>query len=334
LAVAACIGLIVACTGAPASQASPSSQPTASSQPTPTYPERGKSITMIVPYGAGGGADIAARLFSDALGKELGTTIVVENHEGGSGLKGTGDLAKAVPDGYTIGITPIPIVITMYADPQRGASFKRENFIPFANHDSAPSSLLVRPESPFKTLKDLLDAAKAQPGKVTAANSAFLGAGHLALLSLASAADVKVSVVQFSDAGQEQAAVLGGHVDFGIGTANELAPAVQSGQYRMLAVFDSQRFPSLPSVPTAKELGYNVLMGSNRIFSVPTGTPDYVVSRLASAAKTILGRAEYQAAAKKAGAELNYLGPQEVTQLWDQLDKQIAPLIVKFRSGQ
>lgn len=288
---------------------------------------------MIVPYGPGGGGDIAARLFSEALATELGVTITVENREGGGGIRGTTDIVNAEPDGYTMGITPIPLVITHYADPERNAPYSLEDLIPFVNHDSAPSAILVRPESPFQTLEDLVAAAKADQGGLTAASSAFLGAGHLGLLSLGAAANVEFATVEFPDSGQERAALLGGHVDFGIGTANELVPVVNNGELRMLTVFDSKRFPGLPSVPTAQELGYDVLMGTNRVFAVPAGTPDDIVARLASASKVVIESEAYRAKAEEVGFALNYLGPEETLELWDALDRQISPLIRDFRAG-
>jgi len=223
------------------------------SQPTPAadYPDKRKYITQIVPAAVGSSSDIGARYMQPLLEKELGVSMPILNKPGGAGAIGVLAFLSAPPDGYTIYWANSGAFSATYLDLKRQPTHSRKDFVLVANIAFEPACILVRPDSPYKNLKDLIDAAKANPGKIKGATSNIMSTSHISAVQLEQVTGVKFTYVIFDSTGAQRAALLGGHVDVEFNTTSEVARAVNAGQLRALAVFDDQPSRFLPGVPTA-----------------------------------------------------------------------------------
>lgn len=291
------------------------------------FPQKGKAITLIIPWGAGGGSDVGARLLTPLMEKDLGTPIEVVNKTGGGSQVGMAFLAKAKPDGYTIGMTNMPATPAIYLDADRKAPFSRKDLQPIANHVFDPIAVAVAKNSPYKTFKDFMDAAKANPGKITVATSGIMSATHIGFLSLQKNTGTKFAFVPFDNNGQMRTATLGGHVNAEGGTVGDLVPGVKSGDIRILAVFDKNPSPFLPGVPTAISQGYSITAATARAFSVPAGTPKEIVDVLAAAIKKAMSDPEHKKKMEASGLELRFMDAKQLSEYWDQVDATLKPII-------
>ncbi|MHB1161618.1 MAG: tripartite tricarboxylate transporter substrate binding protein [Chloroflexota bacterium] len=291
------------------------------------WPQKGKAITLIMPWGAGGGSDVGARLLTPLMEKELGTSIEVVNKTGGGSQVGITELAKAKPDGYTFGMTNLPATPAIYLDADRKAPFGRKDLQPVAVHVFDPIAIAVAKDSKYKTMKDLMDAAKANPGKVTISTSGILSATHIAFLSLQKNTSTQFSFVPFDNNGQMRSALLGGHVDAEGGTVGDLVPGVKSGDIRILGVFDKTESKFLPGVQTAISQGYTIEAGTVRAFSVPAGTPKEVVDVLAASIQKGMQDAEHKKKMEEQGLDLRYMDAAQLSTYWDQVDATLKPII-------
>ncbi len=291
------------------------------------YPQKGKAITLIIPWGAGGGSDVGARLLTSLMEKDLGTSIEVVNKTGGGSQVGITELAKAKPDGYTFGMTNLPATNAIYLDSDRQAAFARKDLQPLAMHVVDPIAVAVAKDSKYKTFKDLMDAAKANPGKVTISTSGIMSATHIGFLALQKNTGTQFGFVPFDNGGQQRAALLGGHVDAEGNTVGELVPGVKSGDLRVLAVFDKSKSKFLPDVPTADEQGYKVDAATARAFSVPAGTPKEITDILSAAIKKAMSNPEHIAKMDEQGLDLRYMDATQLGAYWDQVDSVLKPII-------
>jgi len=290
---------------------------------TVAYPEPGKTITMIIPFGAGGGTDIGARMLGDDLGRILDTTVVPENVPGASGQIGLTELVSSAPDGYTISWGNAPITSPIYLDPSRGATFGPDDLVQVANYVFDPSDIIVAADSPYENLTDLVDAAKAQPGKITLSSSAVLSPSDFAIKALEKAAGVDFNVVYFDDPGQQRAATLGGQVAGEVSAVSESAGAIQSGEVKAISVFDSQPSKFLPGVPTAQSEGFDVEFGSSRIIVVPKGTPDEIVNTLSAAIKKAIEEEDAAGKFDQFYLAPRYMDPAETKAYAQQVDEEV-----------
>jgi tripartite-type tricarboxylate transporter receptor subunit TctC len=291
------------------------------------FPQKGKTITLIVPWGAGGGSDVGARLLTPLMEKDLGVPIEVLNKTGGGSQVGITALVKAKPDGYTFGMTNLPATPAIYLDADRKAPFGRKDFQPIAVHVFDPICLAVAKNSPYKNFKDFMDAAKANPGKITVATSGIMSATHIAFLSLQKNTNTKLAFVPFDNNGQMRAATMGGHVNSEGGTVGDMVPGVKSGDIRILAVFDKGASPFLPGAATALSQGYSITAATVRAFCVPAGTPKEIVDVLAAAIKKAMSDEEHKKKMEASGLELRYMGATELSAYWDQVDTILKPII-------
>ncbi len=218
------------------------------------FPDR--PIHLIVPTAAGGTADIIARMVGPRLAAVWGQSVIIEDRGGGLGVVGTDAVAKAAPDGYTIGLFPSsqavdPLVIhDMPYDP-----FK--SFSAVAMVATAPGLLVVNAKEVSATdVKGAVDAARANPGKYNYASAVPLTAGHRSMELLKHIAGLDIQNIPYNGGGPAVADLLAGHVQFMIGAVPSLAPQVASGRLRALAVTSPQRFDGMPNVPTLNESGY------------------------------------------------------------------------------
>jgi len=291
------------------------------------YPAKGRSINMIVPWPAGGGVDIGTRLLAPYLEKELGIPVQVANKAGASGQIGEMEMLKSKPDGYTICATLVPGTITVYLDQERKATYGRKDFQPIALHVSEPAILVVKGDSPYKTAKDFIEAAKANPEKVKISSSGIMSPAHMATLQFQKVTGTKLAIVQFDGAAPALTALLGGHVDANIGWGGNFVGPAKSGDIRVLGVMDSQRSQFFPNVPTMEEIGYTVSFSSARGFSVPAGTPKEIVDILDGAFKKAINNDEHKKKIEEASLPLKYMDAAQYGAYWDQTEAIIKPMM-------
>ncbi|MDR1533752.1 MAG: tripartite tricarboxylate transporter substrate binding protein [Planctomycetota bacterium] len=242
--------------------------------PSLDYPR--SPVSIIVPYGAGGGTDLIGRALADTVKGSFPRGIAVENRLGGGGSVGMSYGQNARPDGNII--TNITVELVTLPHTGTGGDISHEKFIPLIMFNSTYSAVTVQKSSPHNTLKDLLTAAKTDPIQV--GNSGIGAIWHLAAASLEQAAGVEFIHVPFDGAAPAITSLLGGHIDAVTVSYAEVVSQVDAGELKVLAVLAPQRLPVAPDIPTATELGYNVSVGSWRGFGVPLNTPPEIVAWL------------------------------------------------------
>lgn len=264
------------------------------------YPTR--PVKMIIPYSPGGSTDVLGRILALKLGSRLGQPVVVENRAGANGAIGTEAVAKAAPDGYTILMLTNGQTIAQVLTPNLTWDLLRD-FVPIVNVAGMPNVIVVHPSFPGNTLKDLVDAAKANPGKMTYSHPGVGSPQHLAFELFKHVAKINVVGIPYKGGGPAIADLMAGHVH----TSNAGVPNVKShitaGRVKPLAITGLKRTPALPDLPTVDELGYK---GFEAIFWVallaPKGTPDAVVKRLNADTNAVLAEAEVSAKFLELGA--------------------------------
>jgi tripartite-type tricarboxylate transporter receptor subunit TctC len=294
------------------------------------WPDKSRILTIINPNAAGGDVDTATRILQPFLEKELGIKTVLVNKPGAGNQIGITEIVRAKPDGYTIGYTLLPTAITIYLDPQRKALFSRNDIQPVALHTSEPGVVAVRADSPYKSLKDLLDAAKASPEKIKAGDAGILNAGNLAILQLQEAVGAKFANVHFDGGAPLVTAVMGGHIDAAFTFAPMALSSVKTGQVRLLAVNDTQRSKYYPDVPTFGELGYKVsFVGSSvRPLSAPAATPKEIVDIIGSAIKRAMDSNDYKKRMEDAAMSARYMDSAQVASMWTDIEAEVKPLML------
>ncbi len=243
------------------------------------YPER--PITYIISFNPGGESDITARLQEPHLEKALGVAVNVTHKPGGGGAVAWGEFQRtAKPDGYTVIGTNIPHII---GQPllRKDAGYETDNFELVMWFHFTPNALIVRADSPFKTLKDFIDYAKAHPKVITVGGSGTYSANHLETLRLEREAGIKLTYIPHTGTGPLVPAILGGHLSALMNYS--MLPAQQGKNVRVLAVASEERVEALPDAPTFKEQGYDIVGGAFRGVAAPKGTPKEIIAKLADA---------------------------------------------------
>jgi tripartite-type tricarboxylate transporter receptor subunit TctC len=244
------------------------------------WPER--TITIVVPYAPGGAADALARVLAAKMGAKLGTSVIVDNRAGASGTIGAASVAKAQADGYTMLYDATPYSINPHLFPKM--PFAANALEPLSLVSLAPNILIVKADSPYKDVKDLIAKAKAQPGKVNFASGGSGTVQRLASELFRQKLNLDMVHVPYKSGGPAITDVMGGQVDFMFSTVAASSPLVDAGKLRALAISSPKRSPRLPNVPTVAETvipGYEVYEW-NGMF-LPAGTPQDVVARLQKA---------------------------------------------------
>ncbi|MEJ5229035.1 tripartite tricarboxylate transporter substrate binding protein [Pseudothermotoga sp. U03pept] len=245
------------------------------------YPR--KAVTIICPWGAGGGTDRIARFLADELSKKFGQPFTVVNKTGGGGAVGHSAGAYAAPDGYTLTLVTMEIA-SMHWMGLTTLTYEDFEYIAQFNEDSA--GVMVKADAPWKTLNDLLQDIKANPGKYLFSGTAAGGIWDLARIGMLDAAGIPVDYVTWvpsTGAAQGLVELLGGHVHVVTCSLAEAITQIQSGQARALAVMADERDPRFPDVPTLKEMGINWSAGTWRGIAVPRKTPVEIKSTLEKA---------------------------------------------------
>jgi tripartite-type tricarboxylate transporter receptor subunit TctC len=234
------------------------------------------NIQYIIPFGPGGESDISARLQQKYFQELTGQQLIIQYMAGGGGAVGWSQLNEMDGDGYTIMGTNLPHIILkpMGKDP----GFKTADLKNFYYFHYSPDALIVKNDSPYKTLDDLIAAAKEAPGSITVSGSGTQSANDIANRRFESLADVKTTYIPFKGTGAAVTALLGGQVQAEWGYTTTAAN--HKDKVRMLAVSADNRHPLFPDVPTFKELGYDMTGGAYRGMAVPKGTPDDVTQKL------------------------------------------------------
>lgn len=243
-----------------------------------------KPITLVVAFSAGGNNDLRARQLSVPVGTALGQTLVVDNKPGASGNIGHDFVARATPDGYTLGIGAMgPLAVNPAMFPKLPFDPSKD-FVPVVLIEKAPLVLVTRTDKPYKTLADVVAAARAKPGALAIGNAGNGGAHHLSAALLQQTAKIDLIDVPYKGGGPAANALLGGEIEFMFEQTYAALPSIQAGKTRALAVTSEKRLPSLPDVPTMAELGYPDATVSNWLGVVaPKGTPPAVVKKLNAA---------------------------------------------------
>ncbi len=273
------------------------------------FPNR--PITLIVSAAPGGTTDIAARLIAQPLGAALGQSVVVENKPGASGGIAAQAVARAKPDGYTLLLQYSGFqVITPHVTPTSGWD-PIKDFAPVANVLSAPQVVVVRPDLPIKSLKELVAYAKANPGKLNYASSGNGSLQQVATELLNQMAGTQITHIPYKGTGPALNDLLGGAVDMTITTPPPLLGQIAAGKLRALAVTGSTRLASLPDVPTAAEAGYpDLIVSSWFAMYAPKDTPAPVVEKIAGEIQKIMQTDAFRKKAAEQGAEAEFMGPK------------------------
>jgi tripartite-type tricarboxylate transporter receptor subunit TctC len=285
-----------------------------------------KPVQMMIAYPAGGSTDIAARIVASIAEKDLGQSIVVVNKAGAGGQVGWTEMARAKPDGYYIGFINLPALNTVILDPDRKAAFKEDAFVPVINQVLDPGIIWVKGDSPYKNLKDLIEAAKKNPQKISAATTGILSDDHLAILMMEEAAPgAMFRIVHFEGGAPVMTAVMGGHIDCAFDNVGSVFRRIKTGELRALAVMDDRRSPFIPDVPTMKELGYpSVISSSTRGIAVPKGTPQPVIKRLEQSLKKAMDDPEHLKKMEEAGLQLRVMVGEEYAKYYRELHAKSA----------
>ncbi len=279
----------------------------------PTQP-----VNVIVAYKAGSGTDNTARVLSQFATKYIGQTVVIDNQAGGSGSIGWTALAHADPDGYTIGFVNLPTLASNIVEGL--GDYTMDDFVPICNHVNETSLVLVSKNSPFNTLQELVDYAKANPSKLKASTNGNKASNHIGAQLLAKTAGFEYSAIPYGGTADQLLALRQGEVDFSVAKEADIASMVS--ELKILGVYNPTRIDTLPDVPTLKELGYyDKWYGSARAIVAPKGTPKAIIDFYEKAFRDAMEDTEYVAAAQKAKVTTYFLNQTETKDLLnDQSD--------------
>ncbi|MDM0028353.1 tripartite tricarboxylate transporter substrate binding protein [Variovorax sp. J31P216] len=267
-----------------------------------TFPA--KPVELVVPYAAGGGTDALARSFADASRKHMDQPMIIVNKPGASGGIGMNDVINAKPDGYRLAIIATDVLTV----PLLGiAKLSYRDLQPIAQLNYDPAAITVRADSPLNSLQDFVKAAKASPGSVQVGNSGTGAIWHLAAAALEDKTAVKFNHVPFQGASPAVLALLGGHIDAVAVSPAEVAPHVRAGKVKILAVMADQRVKGYEQVPTAKESGVDLSIGTWRALAAPKNTPPEVMTKLRAIAQQTAAEASFKEATAKLDLGYAYL---------------------------
>jgi tripartite-type tricarboxylate transporter receptor subunit TctC len=284
------------------------------------YPER--PITMVVPWGAGGGTDATARILATLMEERLGVPVNVVNRTGGSGVVGHSAIATAAPDGYTLGTITVEIVMMHW---QGLTELTYEDYTPLAQYNIDPAGLQVRIDAPWNTAQELLDAIKASPGELKSSGTGQGGIWHLALAGMLQAAGIDPNAapwVPSEGAAPGLQDLVAGGVDIVPCSVPEAQALLEAGRVKSLAVMSEERNPAFPDVPTLKEAtGLDWTTGAWRGIAGPKGMPQEVVDTLVPVLKEIHESQEFLDFMAQRGFGVVWRGPDEYREFMAESDK-------------
>ena len=272
----------------------------------PSFPSR--PITLWVPWAAGGATDISMRVLAELAGQQLGVTVITENRGGAGGTLAMPILHNAAPDGYTIAQLPYPVFRLAHTqkvlwDPVRDTT-------PILQVSGVTFGLLVQAGSSFRSLEEMFAFAKARPGELSIATNGVGTTPHVVLESLFTARGLRYIHVPYKGTAEQINAIAAGQVMAGVNSTG-FGPAVDSGRLRLLATFAAQRSKRWPSVPTLRELGFDIVAQSPYGLAGPRGMPPAVVETLHNAFRRAMFDPMFVNEIAKYDQELDYLGPAD-----------------------
>jgi tripartite-type tricarboxylate transporter receptor subunit TctC len=278
-------------------------------------PYPGKPVTIVVPYGAGGNADLAARLLGVTAVKLLGQPIVIVNRTGAGGMVGSQFVVDAAPDGYTLLLARVGSqAVAPALDP--ATPYKWDSFTFLGVLESDPYVCVVQGKSPMRTFNDLIATARSRPGKLSYASTGNADASVVFPVKMFLNSGLKFDAavkVPYKGAGDTVAAVLGGHVDFACNGISPYTASIRSGDLRGLVISTKARVPEVPDVPTAAEVGMPDLesvSGWGALYG-PPGLPKEVVDRWAGILATVKDDPEWVTQVKRRGSIPSVMSPEE-----------------------
>lgn len=271
-----------------------------------TWPEKGRTVTIIVNFAAGGTIDVAARMIAPYIEKELGTKVEILVKAGAGGQIGLTELARAKPDGYTVLLTSWPSGITTYLSPEAKAIYKHESFQPIVAFAKQPWLMAVKADSPYKTMKDIIEAARKDTASAPVGISgAVLGTSDIAMKAIVKQTGVKLRLVYFAGDSQSFPALMGGHVATIFASTGTMVGPFKSGTARVIALTGSDTLSYFPGATTLTSQGFNVNMDSIRGLTGPAGIPKEAI-------------AAYERAVKKATEDPEFV---------ERMNTQAAPVV-------
>jgi tripartite-type tricarboxylate transporter receptor subunit TctC len=297
-----------------------------------SYPALGQGkfpsrpITIIVPFPGGSGTDMTARLIQKHAQKALGQPIVVINKPGAAGSLGFTAGATASPDGYTVTMLSPSVILVPHTIPGYEVSIKNFDAVILAT--SAPVVIAVRQDSPWKNLKEFINFAKSNPGKIRISNNGHGGLFHLSAVGAELATGTKLTHLPFKGGAEAMMAVVGGHADAGLASVPNTLELIKGGKLRGLAIPSKERHFALPDVPTFKELGIDYDSGGTWFgFAVSKGTPKANIKILQDLLKMAVETSEFREFVMKGGMVVTYLGPEEFGKFLEEQDKMFVKIL-------
>lgn len=296
------------------------------------YPAKGKQVTIVVPYAAGGVSDATMRVFAPEFQEALGATVLISNITGASGIVGLTSVQQSRPDGYTIGY--IPVELTMFRSLGQ-SDLGVDNFDYVCRIYTAPTCLTVRADSGITTFDEFVAYAKEHPGEVTIGNSGAGGIMQLGAYTIADACGIEINHVPFNEGiAGSVAAVLGGTCMACVTSPSDVVSYVDSGEFNCLMVMGDTRSSALPDVPTAKELGYDIICPVFGGLGVPKGTPVEIIEKLQAAAKIASESEPMLEFYRTHGTDLNFLNSEEMVEFLNERETTLASQIAKMEGRE
>ena len=292
------------------------------------YPAR--AITMVVPFPPGGLADLVARPVAEAMARDLGQPVVIENKAGAGGGIGMGQAAKAKPDGYTILMALSSLTVIPEADALLGRAplFALPELRAIARFTADPTVLAVRADAPWKTVKEFVDDAAKRPGAINYGSSGNYGTMHVPMEILAQTAGVKLTHIPFTGAAPAVVALLGGQIDAVSSGPATVLQHVKAGKLRVLAHWGNGRLAAMPEVPGLKESGFSAEYAQWSGLFIPAGTPEPIAQRLRAAANFAGQDARVKEIIQNAGSPVQFLDATEFEK-YVQQDAKVMVDVVK-----
>jgi len=267
-----------------------------------------RAITMIVPFPPGGLADIVARPVAEAMSRDLGQPVIIENRGGAGGGIGMGLAAKAKPDGHTVLLALSSLTVIPEADALlgRAPTYTLSELRPLARFTADPTVLVVRADAPWKTVQDFLEDARRRPGAINYGSSGNYGTMHVPMEILSQAAGVKLSHIPYTGAGPAVVALLGGQIDAVSSGPATVLQHIKAGKLRALAHWGNGTLAALPDVPSLKDAGWPVEYAQWSGLFIPAATPEPIAQRLRAAARTAAQDARVKEVIGNAGTPILY----------------------------
>jgi tripartite-type tricarboxylate transporter receptor subunit TctC len=300
-----------AAAGAPAAQAQDA------------YPTR--PVTLINPFPPGGAVDVVGRPFAAALEPLVKQAVVIETKAGAAGQVGAQFGASAKPDGYTLLLHIVSISGFAEVDKLFGRTpkFTRADFIPIARFTEGPIVIVVNDQTPYKTLKELVDDAKKRPNDIVFSSSGLYGALHLPTALLMKATGIQMRHLPTNGGGPALTAVLGNNSQVLVTSIAAANAQIKAGKLRALACFSEKRAAALPNVPTLKEAGYDVVFSLWVGLFAPKGTPEPIIKALREYSKKAAESATFKKAIDNLGDVVAYLDQPDFAKFWDADAKRV-----------